>query len=122
MRHPDSVWTCGPGGAILKYTAGLVGVTWQHQIPLDYELMQNYPNPFNPETIIKFAIPKTGSITLKIYDITGKEVETILNNMPFNAGTMHYNFNGKNLSSGIYFYTLIVDNRVIGSRKMVLVE
>jgi hypothetical protein len=122
MKHLDSVLVCGTGGALLKYTAGIVGVKWEHTIVEDYQLLQNYPNPFNPTTTIKFAIPKAGNVTLKVYDIRGREVEAVLNNVPLNAGTMSYEFNGTNLSSGIYFYTLIVDDNMIGTKKMKFIK
>jgi hypothetical protein len=75
-------------------------------LPRQYELEQNYPNPFNPSTIIKYAIPKSGLVTLKIYDILGKEVKTLVNEFKSN-GEYSINFNADKLSSGVYFYQLI---------------
>jgi hypothetical protein len=70
-----------------------------------FSLSQNYPNPFNPSTTIKFSLPSNGMISLKVYDLMGKEVSSLVNgNM--NAGEFTTQFNGANLSSGMYFYKL----------------
>lgn len=79
------------------------------EIPDKYNLYQNYPNPFNPETNIKFDIAKTGTVKLKIYDLLGKEVESLYSGK-LNAGKYEFKFNGKNLASGIYFYKLETEN------------
>ncbi|MCX6165500.1 MAG: T9SS type A sorting domain-containing protein [Ignavibacteriae bacterium] len=79
------------------------------EIPDKYNLYQNYPNPFNPETNIKFDIPKSGIVKLKIYDMLGKEVQ-ILHSGQLNAGKYEFKFNGKELSSGMYFYKLETEN------------
>jgi photosystem II stability/assembly factor-like uncharacterized protein len=73
--------------------------------PPEFHLSQNYPNPFNPETIITFSLPEAGDVVLKVYDITGKEVKTMINNY-MHAGRYRIDFNGKGLSSGIYFYSI----------------
>lgn len=72
----------------------------------NYSLSQNYPNPFNPSTTINFSIPKSEYVTLKVYDIMGKEVATLVNSQ-MNMGSYGVDFNAANLSSGIYFYKLI---------------
>lgn len=74
-------------------------------IPERFELSQNYPNPFNPETNIIYKINKAGLNTLNVYDITGKKIAELLNEYQA-AGTYLIAFNGKNLSSGIYYYKL----------------
>ncbi len=71
----------------------------------DYKLEQNYPNPFNPSTQIDYQIPKSGFVTLKVYDILGREVATLVNHEK-RAGKYSIVFNNSNLSSGIYFYRL----------------
>ena len=90
------------------------------EVPKDYSLMQNYPNPFNPSTSIKFAIPSTGLVTLKVYDILGKEIATLLNETK-SAGTYLVDFNASKLSSGIYFYKLDV-NGFSSIKKMSLIK
>ena len=73
--------------------------------PERYDLAQNYPNPFNPTTKINFSLPKQGLVTLKIYDMLGKEVALVLNEVR-TAGNYSVDFNAANLSSGVYFYKL----------------
>lgn len=73
--------------------------------PYGINLEQNFPNPFNPNTIIRYILPKDENITIKIYDIKGKELETILNKRQF-AGEHNVNWNGSNYPSGVYFYQL----------------
>ncbi len=73
--------------------------------PTEYSLMQNYPNPFNPATTIAYSIPKNGLVTIKVYDILGKEVAELVNEVK-EAGSYSVQFNATELPSGIYFYTL----------------
>ncbi len=73
--------------------------------PNKYELSQNYPNPFNPTTKINFSLPKQGLVTLKIYDMLGKEISTLVNEIR-TAGVYSVDFNAANLSSGAYFYQI----------------
>ncbi|HEX2787747.1 MAG TPA: T9SS type A sorting domain-containing protein [Ignavibacteria bacterium] len=89
-------------------------------IPDKFELKQNYPNPFNPATNIKFSIPKSGFVNLKVYDINGKEIAALVNEN-LQAGEYQTSFNASNLSSGIYFYTLTT-GEFIETRRMVLVK
>ncbi len=70
-----------------------------------YELSQNYPNPFNPSTTIKYSVAKPGLVTLKVFDVLGREVTSLVNEVKA-AGNYEINFNAQKLSSGIYFYTL----------------
>lgn len=88
-----------------KYNTLLSVVNYNSEIPQSYNLSQNYPNPFNPSTTIKFGIPNSGNVSLKVYDMTGKVVENIVNNV-LNAGSYEVNFDGSRLSSGVYFYKL----------------
>jgi hypothetical protein len=86
----------------------------------DYKLAQNYPNPFNPTTDIKFTVAKEGHVTLKVYDLLGKEIATLVNeNMP--AGGYKADFDASDLASGTYIYTLSV-NGVSISKKMMLLK
>ncbi len=70
-----------------------------------FYLSQNFPNPFNPNTTIKYSIPKSCFVTLKIYDLLGKEIMTLVNEEK-SVGNYEINFDGKNLSSGVYFYRI----------------
>jgi glycosidase len=85
-----------------------------------YSLSQNYPNPFNPSTTIRYSIPERSKVTLKIYDITGRELLTLLNG-EVNAGNYQINFNASKLSSGVYFYTLR-SNTFSSTKKMLLLK
>jgi hypothetical protein len=89
-------------------------------LPKDFNLSQNYPNPFNPVTRINFAIPKQGFVTLKIYDVTGREVKVLVNEFK-QAGYYTVDFNGSNLASGVYFYK-IQSGTFMYVKKMVLVK
>ncbi|MEO8513220.1 MAG: T9SS type A sorting domain-containing protein [Ignavibacteria bacterium] len=88
------------------------GVTYQFAGKLkkdEVKLTQNYPNPFNPSTIISYTVNDYSNISIRVYDINGKEVKTLVNTFQ-NTGTYSVNFNASNLSSGIYFYVLRVNN------------
>ncbi|MFA7419594.1 MAG: T9SS type A sorting domain-containing protein [Melioribacteraceae bacterium] len=88
-----------------------VDVNKEQQIPTHYELLQNYPNPFNPSTTIDYQIPTPGFVTLKVYDLLGREVATLVNEYKhpgnykakFNAGHLE---RSREMASGIYFYSL----------------
>ncbi len=84
-----------------------------------YELFQNYPNPFNPSTMLEFGISNPGFVSLKVYDILGSEVSTLVSENK-TAGSYTAAFDGSNLSSGIYFYALSVDGNLIDAKPMVL--
>jgi len=77
--------------------------------PNEFELQQNYPNPFNPSTVIKFSIPKNEFISLKVYNIEGKETSILINNF-LSPGNYEFKFTADNMSSGLYFYSLETKN------------
>ncbi len=91
------------------YNPTLSGVEGNNfvSVPGQYKLEQNYPNPFNPSTIIQYQIPENNFVTLKVYDVLGREVATLVNEQK-NAGTYRVEFNAGqlNLTSGVYFYTI----------------
>ena len=91
-----------------------------NEIPGQYNLSQNYPNPFNPITKISYALPKSGLVTLKVYDMLGKEVETLVNEVK-SAGTYYVDFNASKYSSGTYFYK-IESNGFTDVKKMMLIK
>ncbi|MBS1493363.1 MAG: T9SS type A sorting domain-containing protein [Bacteroidetes bacterium] len=88
--------------------------------PDKYELMQNYPNPFNPTTKINFSLPKQGFVTLKVYDVLGKQVAELLSEVKA-AGNYTVDFNAGKLASGIYFYTL-ESAGFVDTKRMILVK
>ena len=85
-----------------------------------FYLAQNYPNPFNPTTTINYKIPKTSFVTLKIYNVLGKEIATLVNEEK-PAGNYNVEFNAKGLSSGIYFYRIRA-GEYVQTKKMILMK
>lgn len=109
----------------VEKTTGIVQTTVN--TPKEFSLDQNYPNPFNPGTNIRFSIPKSAYVTLKVFDVLGKEVAQLVNEN-LNAGTYNYNFEASKLSSGVYLYRITVysdrnqaDN-FTETRKMILTK
>ncbi|MEO8514927.1 MAG: T9SS type A sorting domain-containing protein [Ignavibacteria bacterium] len=114
-------WSGGATGTIAKMTGAPVGINDPiSNIPNSFKLEQNYPNPFNPTTNITYALPISGNVELKIYDLLGREVTTLVNSF-VNAGTHTINFDASSLSSGVYFYTLTSGN-FNQSKKMLLLK
>ena len=89
-------------------------------IPQAFSLLQNYPNPFNPSTYISYNIPNSSLVTLKIYDILGKEIATLVNESK-QAGSYNVQFDASNISSGVYFYSIQAGD-FFESRKMILMK
>ncbi len=111
-----SVWT-----AIIDYPVAVPNQN--NEIPKNFSLAQNFPNPFNPSTSIKFSVPgNTNFITLKVYNVLGKEVSTLVNET-LNAGEYEIEWNASNQPSGVYFYKLISgDGSFSETKKMILVK
>ncbi len=86
----------------------------------DFKIYQNYPNPFNPSTKISFVIPQRSSVSLKVYNITGTEIATLVNEVK-DPGAYSINFNAEKLSSGVYFYK-ITAGKFSSVRKMILIK
>jgi len=91
-----------------------------HNVPIKYSLSQNYPNPFNPSTTLSYSIPEHGQVELKVYDVLGREVTTLVNKQQ-QAGSYDVQFNASSLTSGIYFYQLKVGS-FVESKKMILIR
>jgi len=89
-------------------------------IPSRFNLYQNYPNPFNPTTNIKFDLPKDVNVSIRIYDILGREVILIADGF-YKAGTYSINFDGSNLSTGTYFYRIQAGDYV-DAKKMLMIK
>jgi hypothetical protein len=99
---------------------GLVSVDGGEIIPTEFSLAQNFPNPFNPTTNIKFGLPKESNVTLRIYNVLGEEVATLVNKvMP--AGFHTVNFDASRLTSGLYIYRIEADN-FVQVKKMMLMK
>jgi len=103
-------------------TASVIGISNNgNGIPVSYNLYQNFPNPFNPETKIKYDLPKNTNVTIKVYDLLGRLVSTLVNNEFRNAGRYDVIWNANNFASGIYIYK-IEAGTFIETKKMVLVK
>ena len=102
-----------------KTTVGIPSEV-NNNIPSDYSLGQNYPNPFNPSTQIKFGIPQSGFVRLEVFNILGQKVSTLIDK-EMNTGYHVVNYDAEELASGIYIYTLSVNN-FITSRKMLFLK
>jgi len=109
-------------GAAYVYNGFLTGINEDagFNIPRNFILEQNYPNPFNPTTTIKYQLPELGFVTLKVYDVLGNAVATLVNKEK-PAGEFEVEFDGKGLTSGVYFYQLKAGS-VIETKKMVLLR
>lgn len=122
----DSCFTLGQGYpssigtyAYMGCSGTLTGIG-NSEAPLTFKLSQNYPNPFNPVTKIAYALPKSGLVTLKVYDILGKEVATLVNEVK-NVGNYSVDFNASSFTSGVYFYKLET-NGFSDVKKMMLIK
>ncbi len=90
------------------------------EIPVKYNLSQNYPNPFNPRTVISVQLPAAGEVSLKVYDVMGREVQTLVKER-LNAGTYNVYFDGSGLTSGVYFYKMTAGNYT-ETKRMLLIK
>ncbi len=121
-------WAVGFNGTIIHTTTGgVVGIKddYANTLPNAFILYDNYPNPFNPSTTIRYALPKAANVTLKIYDILGQEIRTLVNEVQ-SAGIKSIVWDGRNYSnqpasSGIYIYQLQAGNQG-RTKKMILIE
>jgi hypothetical protein len=100
--------------------SGTLGVENKSEVVQDFRLQQNYPNPFNPSTVISYSIAKAGSVSLKVYNMLGQEVATLVNSYQA-ANTYNVNFNATGLASGVYLYELKAGTNV-STQKMVLMK
>ena len=115
----------GYDGVILRTTTG--GLSWtegdkkgDRHIPQHLSLSQNYPNPFNPSTSLAFDLPRTSIVTLKIYNMLGEEVATLVSDR-LSAGSYSYEWDASSLASGVYIYRLEAEG-FVQTRKMILMK
>ncbi len=87
----------------------------------DYQLFQNYPNPFNATSNIKYKISKSSYVRIEIMNILGMSIQTLVNKKQ-NPGNYEINFNGENLGSGIYFYSMIIDGKIADTKRMIMIK
>ncbi|MEJ2628807.1 MAG: T9SS type A sorting domain-containing protein, partial [bacterium] len=117
-------WICTYGGLSVFREGGVILTDIEEKnvySPVEYLLKQNYPNPFNTSTKISYSIQKSDFVTLKVYDILGRELQTLINEYQ-NGGRYSINFDASRLSSGIYFYRLQVGSNFMETKKMMLMR
>jgi hypothetical protein len=121
IRATDTLWGNIATAIITLDTTVTTGVQASDIVPALFELKQNYPNPFNPSTTILFNLASKSQVTLKIYDILGREVTFLVNNETMSAGKYSKQWNAANMPSGIYFYRLQAGN-FVQTKKLVLLK
>ena len=121
--NDNNGWALTDQGNIIKYTVSTeVFAENSENIHLDeYIVSQNYPNPFNSSTRISYSIPNSDFVTVKIYDLFGREIQTLINEFQ-NTGMYSVSFDASELSSGIYFYKLQVGSDFIETKKMLFLR
>ena len=110
----------GPWSDVSRFYASVSSVKEKGGLPKEFSLSQNYPNPFNPTTKIEFALPQRAQTRIIVYDVLGREIETLLNR-ELESGYYESNFNAINLHSGVYFYRIQSGN-FIQTKKMILMK
>jgi photosystem II stability/assembly factor-like uncharacterized protein len=116
-------WAVGENGTILHTTNGGVSSVEEEEIddiPTDYNLTQNYPNPFNPSTKIRYSVPQQSQVIIKVFDLLGNEIETLINEEK-PAGIYEITWYADGLTSGVYFYQLRV-GKFVETKKMILLR
>lgn len=110
-----------PPSTRFLYTINITGISNEGgNVPTVYNLFNNYPNPFNPSTMIRFSLPSRNFVSLKVYDLSGRLINTLVN-FTMEAGTYNIKFDGANLASGIYFYRLETPSYT-NVKKMILIK
>ncbi|MFA7361978.1 MAG: T9SS type A sorting domain-containing protein [Candidatus Kapaibacterium sp.] len=120
--YKNSFYLCGGNDSLVlikySYTTNINNISI---ISDKHQLFQNYPNPFNQSTIIKYQLSKPSFISIKIYNLSGKELTTLINKHQ-QSGTHEIEFNASNLSSGVYFYSMFKDNKLSDTKKLLLIK
>ncbi|MFA7201979.1 MAG: T9SS type A sorting domain-containing protein [Candidatus Paceibacterota bacterium] len=114
------IWRNGSSQILTSFETDITAVEDMAVMPTDFQLEQNYPNPFNPSTTISFNIPVSGNYSLKVYNLLGEEITTLINKELF-AGAHKVNFNANNLATGMYLYTLTGKGSSM-TKKMILMK
>ncbi|HSD64131.1 MAG TPA: Omp28-related outer membrane protein [Ignavibacteriaceae bacterium] len=102
------------------FKINITGIEENNNLPRSFSLAQNYPNPFNPSTMIKYEIPKTSNVSLKVYNSVGQEIAILINGTKA-PGKYEVRFDAKNLASGVYFYKLNAGN-FVSVQKMIVIK
>ncbi|MBX7045666.1 MAG: T9SS type A sorting domain-containing protein [Ignavibacteria bacterium] len=123
FTNAQTGYAVGDNGTIIKTTTGILTPVVENsetKTPEKYSLSQNYPNPFNPAANILYSLPKSGFITLQVYDAAGKMIKELVSEFK-NAGNYSVAFDATNFSSGVYFYRIEV-NGFVDTKRMVLMK
>jgi hypothetical protein len=123
LVNNNTGWAVGGNGTILKTTNGGVSFVEEEEIdeiPNDYIVSHNYPNPFNPSTKIKYSIPQSSNVVIKVFDILGNKIETLVDGEK-PIGTYEITWDADNLPTGVYFYRLQAGS-FVETKKMVLMK
>ena len=108
------------GLIFMNETEQQLSFNWRTLIPLEYSLSQNYPNPFNPSTIIEYQLPNDAKISVKIYNILGQEITTLVDR-DMKAGYYSFRWDTHNVATGVYFYRLRTKD-FVQTKKMLLLR
>lgn len=118
-------YSVGENSAVLKTTTGGEPFSSYSSVmtglPQSFSIYQNYPNPFNPNTIINYELPFSSEVKIKIYNVLGNEIETLVNEKQ-NSGSYSVTFDGSDYPGGVYLYKLEIDGNVIDAKRMVLLK
>ncbi|HCV43335.1 MAG TPA: hypothetical protein DGH68_07610 [Bacteroidetes bacterium] len=98
----------------------IVNVAGDHELPAQFTLGQNYPNPFNPSTAIEYSVPQRTSVEIKVFDVLGREVATLLNEEK-SAGVFTVRWDASGMASGVYFYQLQAGS-FVDVKKLILLK
>jgi photosystem II stability/assembly factor-like uncharacterized protein len=112
-------YAVGGGGSIFRYN-GSTGIVKKENTVDDFSISNNYPNPFNPATTISYSVPADGKVVVKVFDVLGRELSTLVNET-VTAGKYSVAWNGNNIASGVYFYSVTFKNQTL-YKKMLLVK
>ncbi len=119
LSSDSDYWNFSQNRPIRVYNPiGIINISW---VAKDFSLSQNYPNPFNPVTQIYFSVGKTSDITIKVFDMLGREVAVLVNGN-LKSGTYKTDYNASLLSSGTYFYSMFSNGERLFTKKMLLVK
>jgi hypothetical protein len=128
MEAGFEIWRGGQGLKTHSYSASIVEGEYTYirerkgvSIKPEYQLDQNYPNPFNEATRISYLLSRRSFVTIKIYDIFGREIQTLVNKLQ-QPGNYYVNFHAQDLPGGIYTYRLYLDNEFVDTRKTILIN
>jgi hypothetical protein len=112
-------WNWSPNKPVRIYTP--IGITNISTTASEFSISQNYPNPFNPSTQIDFSVAKAGNIQVKVFDMLGNLVSTVVD-QKLTPGQYRTNFDGSGFASGTYFYSLYADGKLLSTKRMMLIK